>query len=193
MGDKVPISYCSARGAQLNRQAALEMTTEPLRSPSASDSRETGSIMKMNKGRALLVAVAVLATFIALRMYLHLFPSTNLNIGEFNVHHLFTGLILMTVGGLPLVLFHGEGRRLDLFAIVFGAGLSMSLDEWVYLITTDGSDESYLLPMSLWGGVTMVTLALAYLFSLMYWGHRCASAQQPLSSPDKSLERTRDE
>ncbi len=134
--------------------------------------------MKMNKRRALLVAAAVLATFVALRVYLSLSPASNLNVGAFNVHHLFTGLILITVGGLPLVLFQGEGRLLDVSAMVFGVGLSMALDEWVYLITTDGSDASYLLPISLWGGVVMITLALAYLLALMILGRRCAALER---------------
>lgn len=134
--------------------------------------------MKMNSRRALLVGVVILVTFATLRVYLHLSPATNLNVGAFNVHHLFTGLLLVTLGGLPLVLFHGEGCRLDLSAMVFGVGLSMALDEWVYLITTDGSDASYLLPISLWGAVAMVALALIYLFVLMFFGRRCVTAQQ---------------
>jgi hypothetical protein len=134
--------------------------------------------MQVNVRRALLVGVAMLMTFAALRVYLHLSPATNLNVGAYNVHHLFTGLLLVTLGGLPLVLFHGGGRRLDLSAIAFGVGLSMALDEWVYLIATDGSDVSYLLPISLWGGMAMVGLAVAYLFVLLFFGRRCATAQQ---------------
>lgn len=136
--------------------------------------------MTVHIRRALLVGLSISVTFAALRVYLHLAPRTNLNIGAYNVHHLFTGLILVTIGGLPLVLFHGDGRRLDLSAVVFGAGLSMALDEWVYLITTDGSDTSYLLPISLWGGIAMVSLALAYLLILVFFAHRCARANSPL-------------
>jgi hypothetical protein len=45
-------------------------------------------------------------------------------------------------------------------------GLAMALDEWVYLIATDGSNASYLLPVSFWGGVVVVGLALAYAVAL---------------------------
>jgi hypothetical protein len=135
--------------------------------------------MTVNIRRALLVGLSILVTFAALRVYLHLSPGTNLNIGAYNIHHLFTGLLLVTIGGFPLALFHGDGRRLDLSAMVFGAGLGMALDEWVYLITTDGSDTSYLLPISLWGGIAMVCLALAYLFILAFFAHRCARADSP--------------
>jgi hypothetical protein len=142
----------------------------------------------LNRRRAFLVGLALATTFVALRVYLHNSPGTNFNVGTYNIHHLFTGLLLVTAGGLPLVLFHGDHRALDLSAIVFGAGLGMALDEWVYLITTDGTDASYLLPVSLWGGATMVALALTYLFILVLVGGRCARARS-----NTALERAHEE
>lgn len=129
----------------------------------------------MNRRRALLVPLTILITFVVMRAYLHHSPGTNLNVGAYNIHHLFTGLLLVTLGGLPLVLFQGDSRWLDVSAILFGAGLSMALDEWVYLITTDGSDASYLLPISLWGGAVMVALTLVYLGILVWVGRRHAT------------------
>jgi hypothetical protein len=35
------------------------------------------------------------------------------------------------------------------------------MDEWVYLIATDGTNASYLLPVSFWGAVAMHTLVVA--------------------------------
>jgi hypothetical protein len=131
--------------------------------------------MTIDRRRALLIPLTILITFVAMRAYLHHSPGTNLNIGAYNIHHLFTGLLLVTLGGLPLVLFHGDSRWLDLSAIAFGAGLSMALDEWVYLITTDGSDASYLLPVSLWGGAAMVAVTLLYLALLVMVGRLCTS------------------
>ena len=144
--------------------------------------------MTFNRRRALLLGLALSITFVVLRVYLHHSPATNFNVGAYNIHHLFTGLLLVTVGGFPLVLFHGDKRALDLSAIVFGVGLGMALDEWVYLIATDGTDESYLLPVSLWGGAVMVALALAYLFVLVLVGGGCSRARS-----NASLERTRGE
>jgi len=167
--DKVPSSNAGVGAAQLNRQAAMENT------------------LTINRRRALLVGVALSATFVVLRIYLHHSPGANFNVGAYNIHHLFTGLLMVTVGGVPLVLFHGNSRWLDVAAIVFGAGLSMALDEWVYLIATDGSDASYLLPISLWGGAVMVVLALAYLSILVLVGSHCVRARS-----DASLERTRE-
>lgn len=113
--------------------------------------------------RALLLSVSLIGTFAVVRLYLHQIPHANFNIGTYNVHHLFTGLLLIVVGGIPLALFSGRNRLLDLATLVFGAGLALSLDEWVYLIVTDGSDSSYLLPVSLWGGLVMIGLAAVYI------------------------------
>ena len=52
--------------------------------------------------------------------------------------------------------------KLDVALLVFGAGLAMALDEWVYLIATDGTNASYLLPVSLWGGIVVTGLACVY-------------------------------
>lgn len=111
---------------------------------------------------ALLLLASMLVTFVALRVSLHLSPDSDFNIAGYNIHHLFTGLLLITIGGVPLALFRGTTRRLDVALVVFGVGLAMALDEWVYLIATDGSNASYLLPVSFWGGVVVVGLACAY-------------------------------
>jgi len=133
---------------------------------------ELETFLIINRRRALLIPLTILTTFVVMRAYLHHSPGSNLDIGAYNIHHLFTGLLLITLGGLPLVLFHGDNRWLDLSAVMFGAGLSMALDEWVYLITTDGSDASYLLPISLWGGAVLVALTLVYLGMLVMVGRR---------------------
>lgn len=111
---------------------------------------------------ALLLILSVAITFSILRILLHQSPDSDFNVGRYNVHHLFTGLLLITAGGVPLAVFRGSTRRLDLALVVFGVGLGMALDEWVYLIATDGSNASYLLPISFWGGVAVVGLACAY-------------------------------
>jgi hypothetical protein len=123
----------------------------PIHTPSA--------IVRRN---ALLLIFSVALTFSILRVLLHQSPNSDFNVGQYNIHHLFTGLLLITAGGVPLAVFRGSTRRLDLALVVFGIGLGMALDEWVYLIVTDGSNASYLLPISFWGGVIAVGLACAY-------------------------------
>lgn len=124
--------------------------------------------MNFNKRSAILLATSLIGVFIALRLYLFFFPHTNLDIGPYNIHHLFTGLLLIMLGGIPLAVLPGMNKGHDLATLLFGAGLGMALDQWVYLIVTDGSDAAYLLPVSLWGGVAMIGLALLYLFALAW-------------------------
>src|SRR5688572_3157232 len=114
---------------------------------------------KVARKNAAFLSGSMLVTFALLRAYLHFSPDTDLNIGHYNVHHLFTGLLLIAVGGIPLAVFRNSARRLDIPVVIFGAGLAMALDEWVYLIATDGTNRSYLLPVSFWGAVVVIALA----------------------------------
>jgi hypothetical protein len=123
--------------------------------------------MILAKRRAFFIGITMVLTFIIMRIYLHTFPGTNFDVAGYNIHHLFTGIVILLFTGLPLVLFHNNNHIFDALCIGFGVGLSMILDEWVYLITTDGSDQSYLLPISLWGGVVMISIAILYLLALL--------------------------
>lgn len=116
---------------------------------------------------AVLLLAAMAATVVVLRTWLHASPNSDFDVSGYNVHHLFTGLILITAGGVPLAIFRGSTRRLDLALLCFGAGLGMALDEWVYLIATDGSNAAYLLPLSFWGAVAVVGLACGYVLLLL--------------------------
>ncbi len=119
------------------------------------------------KRNAHLLVGSVVCTFLLLRFALHSSPNSDLTLGGYSVHHLFTGLVLIAIGGIPLAVFRGHTRRLDASLVVFGAGLGMALDEWVYLIATGGSNAEYLLPVSLWGGITVVGLACVYTLGLV--------------------------
>lgn len=121
------------------------------------------------KRNAILLGATIVTTFAVLRLALFISPDSDFNVGPYNIHHLFTGLLLITLGGIPLAVFRGFTRRLDLALVVFGVGLGMALDEWVYLIVTEGTNAAYLLPVSWWGGVTLVALACAYTVALVLY------------------------
>lgn len=118
---------------------------------------------------AILLAASIVTTFVVLRLALLTSPDSDFNVGSYNIHHLFTGLLLITLGGIPLAVFRGFTRRLDLALVVFGVGLGMALDERVYLIATEGSNAAYLLPISWWGGITLIALACAYTVALVLY------------------------
>ena len=126
----------------------------------------------MDTRRARIITAALIATFVIIRVMLHRSPESDFDVAGYNIHHLYTGLLMITAGGLPLALFPGRSRLLDFSAVLFGAGLSLALDEWVYLIVTDGTNASYLLPVSLRGGAFMVTLATLYVAVLYMVGRR---------------------
>jgi hypothetical protein len=118
------------------------------------------------RGWILLLSLAV--TFVAMRASMALRPDADFNVAGYNVHHLFTGLIILTICGIPLVLGVRHVKLGDWLTAGFGIGLSLALDEWVYLIATDGSNASYLLPVSFWGGVVIVGAAVVYT-ALLAW------------------------
>ncbi len=120
--------------------------------------------------RAKLIIFSLIATFVILRFYLFFFPNTDLDIGNYNVHHIYTGLLLIMFFGIPLILLNGRNGFIDLCSLGFGAGLSMSLDELVYIIVTDGSNAAYLLPVSFWGGVFMISLSVLWTLLILFVG-----------------------
>lgn len=105
---------------------------------------------------------SMVGTFVLLRIWLSLSPNADFNVGRYNIHHLFTGLVLITLGAVPLALLEPPSRLRAGARVILGMGLGMALDEWVYLIATDGTNASYLLPVSFWGGVVVVGLASLY-------------------------------
>ena len=123
-----------------------------------------------DRRRARLILASLLATFIVVRLALWRSPNSDFNVAGHNIHHLFTGVLLATAAGIPLAVRPGRSRGLDLACLVFGSGLALALDEVVYLIVTDGSNASYLLPVSFWGGVVVVGLGAAWLGVAGWWG-----------------------
>jgi len=117
---------------------------------------------------ALLIAVAMLATFVPQRLYLHLInPNADFFIAGYNIHHLFTGVLIEIPAAIVLALGIGGIWTRRIACIAFGSGAAMVLDEVVFLIATDGSNQAYLTPVSLWGAVVLVgmaTLTLAAIY-----------------------------
>ncbi len=118
--------------------------------------------------RGLLLIISLIATFIFLRVSLYISPNSNFDVAGYNIHHLYTGIVILTMAIIPLLLFENLGRFIDILIITFGIGLSLVLDEWVYLIATDGSDSAYLTPKSFWGGVIVISLTVTYI-ALLTW------------------------
>lgn len=121
-----------------------------------------------NRRKAKLVIFSMILTFLCLRTFLYFSPDTDLFIGNYNIHHIYTGILLVTFFGIPLVILEGKSRLIDISALLFGSGLSMTLDEVVFLIFTDGSNASYLLPVSVWGGLFLVSAAVFWILLILF-------------------------
>jgi hypothetical protein len=128
---------------------------------------DSASTVRRNS-MVLILSIAV--TVIVVRVALHHSPDSDFDVLGYNIHHLYTGLVLITLGGVPLAIFRKQSRLRDAAVATFGGGLGLALDEWVYLIATDGSNASYLLPVSVYGAVIVIGLACLYAFvmALMY-------------------------
>jgi hypothetical protein len=115
----------------------------------------------------LLILVPMLVTAVGQRLFLHLVnPDADVFIAGYNVHHLYSGTLLVIPAAFVLAFGVRTlwGRGLALIAL--GVGSAMVLDQVVYLITTDGSNASYLKPISLWGAVVLIGLATVLLLAL---------------------------
>jgi len=124
-----------------------------------------------DRRRSRLVLGSLLVTFTVVRLAMWRSPDADFVIAGHNVHHLFTGVLLATAAGVPLALRSGRSRGLDLACLAYGAGLALALDEVVYLIATDGSNASYLLPVSFLGGLVVVGLGALWVL-VVGWGGR---------------------
>ena len=122
----------------------------------------------INKFRAKILLISIVSTFITIRFILYFFPNADFNLFGFNIHHLYTGIILIILSGIPLIIISTKHRIFDFITAVFGIGLSLVLDEWIYLIATDGTNESYFTTVSYIGGMAFLLFTCIYI-SILYF------------------------
>ena len=107
--------------------------------------------------------ISLISTLVLLRIFLFLYPTTNLNLGKYNIHHLFVGAFLSIIILILLIL-----NIVNNFIVVLaGTSSALVLDEIAYLIATDGSDTSYLTAVSLWGAI-LLTIIIVLLTFILY-------------------------
>ena len=123
------------------------------------------------KQTLLLIWLPMLATFAGQRLHLHLGGVQHVYPAGYLLHHLYTGALLV-IPAAYLLAFDPRNRWVAIFArVALGIGSAMVLDEVVYLVATQASDEDYVSIFSLGGAVLLLFLATVLLFAL-YWLQR---------------------
>jgi hypothetical protein len=119
----------------------------------------------------LLILLPLLATFAAQRLYLHLVGVRHVYPAGYLFHHLFTGVLIV----IPAAFILAFGARNRAVAVLtpaaLGVGTAMVLDEVIFLVATQATDEDYVSGVSLGGAVVFVGLAVGLLLTL-YRLHR---------------------
>lgn len=127
--------------------------------------------------RVIILAGAMIATFVATRVGMLFRPNADLFIAGFNIHHLYTGVVLLTACVIPLLVGKPEGKASDAWLLGTGAGLALILDEVVFLVATDGSNGAYFSARSWIGGILLIVAVSAY--CLLIGGRGCRAALNP--------------
>ena len=111
---------------------------------------------------------SLMITFFLLRFFLFFLPSANLILGKYNIHHLYTGAFLLVVVSIFFLVDIVNGYTTALA----GIASAFILDELIYLIATDGSDQAYLSPMSIWGSIIVISIVLIVTGAVYFYAQR---------------------
>lgn len=111
-----------------------------------------------------LILLPMLATFLSMRLFLHLVRVQHIYVDGHILHHLFSGALIVIVAAFVLA-FDPEQRRMAILArVALGVGSAMVLDEVVYLVMTKASDDDYISRLSLFGGAGFVVAGAVVLW-----------------------------
>jgi hypothetical protein len=118
------------------------------------------------KHTLLLLLLPLLATFLCLRLYLHLVGVRHVYPGGFLVHHLFIGVLIALPAAFLLAFQLGKVLVARLALVALGIGSAMILDEMTYLVATKGTDADYISRVSLFGAIALESMAVILLFAI---------------------------
>jgi hypothetical protein len=137
------------------------------------------------KQTLLLILLPMYGVFIGQRLYLHLVRVQHFYPGGYLLHHLYTGSLLLVPASFVLA-FGARNRLLACLApVAIGIGSALVLDELVYLVATQASDDDYTSAVSLCGALVFLFLATLLLLMLyrLQRGQPTSKAPAPCSPP----------
>jgi hypothetical protein len=119
----------------------------------------------------LLILLPMLATFVGLRLYLHLVHIQHIYPAGYLVHHFFIGVFILVPAAF-LLAFGPRRQPLQAVATVaVGIGSAMVLDEFTYMVATKATDQDYVSRASLLGAIVCISVAVILLL-VLYVFHR---------------------
>jgi hypothetical protein len=118
------------------------------------------------KQTLLLLVLPLLATFMCLRLYLHLAGVRHVYPGGFLVHHLFIGVLIALPAAFLLAFQLGNILLARLALAALGIGSALILDEVSYLVATKGTDADYVSHVSLFGAIAFEAMAVILLLAI---------------------------
>ncbi|MGV9255086.1 hypothetical protein [Streptomyces sp. NPDC003697] len=100
------------------------------------------NVVEPGKLPLLLALAAFVVTFLATRLVTRLIragrgPFGNVKAGGLHIHHVVPGVLLVVVGGFGAVAGGGRGFGSGAFAVVFGVGAGLVLDEFALILHLD--------------------------------------------------------
>jgi hypothetical protein len=123
----------------------------------------------------LLILVPMWLTFAGMRLWLHLINRhTEVVLFGHDIHHLYSGAVVLLAATFMASFGLPARRWRHLTPILQGVGGAMVLDQIVFLIATDGTNDSYVLPLSFWGGMAFMLSASVFLAALTTCARRAA-------------------
>tara|TARA_Y100000034_G_scaffold56314_1_gene68987 strand:+ start:151 stop:537 length:387 start_codon:yes stop_codon:yes gene_type:complete len=109
--------------------------------------------------------ISLLVTVVVVRIFLYFFPNINLTLGSYNIHHLFTGTVLLIIAFI--LILHNIINNYTI--ILAGIATGFITDELVYLLGTNGSDLAYSSSVSFWGMVIVTGIVIIITQSVYYY------------------------
>ena len=116
------------------------------------------------KKRFSIFLTSLIITLVLTRISLYFFPLANFNVGSYNIHHFFTGALIL-LGTSLFYLFD----KINLYTLILGGiGAAWVVDELVYLLFTNGTDQVYFTQTSFLGALGMSACVIV-LVSILYF------------------------
>ncbi len=106
-------------------------------------------------------SIPFILTLIFLRLTLFFFPNANVYFLGQNIHHFYTGTFFLLLT-LPFLIFNFLPKTKKIALILTGIFVAVILDEFVYLIFTKGTDQSYFTFTSFYGMIFFAIFILIY-------------------------------